>query len=303
MIHRKIEEFQNMIPRLFPKETQNVFMGINGTSVKDITIQVTEDCNLRCTYCYQHDKTSNVLKIEDGKKFIDLILNSDEKSSKYIQSNECIGAVLNFIGGEPFLEIDTIDCLTDYFINKMIELNHRWLFRYRINIGTNGLLYFSDKVQKYIKKNKSHLGIGITVDGNKELHDKCRIDLNGNGSYDRAIAALLHYESTYHEYGTSKITISPDNIEYFYDSTVDLLQKELYDCIYANCVYEKGWTLDHAKILYNHYLCVFQIYYLGLHIQMNTLIAVEMEIWLLLMFTGTFILVFDILQVPLEILI
>lgn len=246
-----IEEFQNYIPRLFPDQCLLTPMeGINPYGVKDITIQVTEDCNLRCTYCYQHNKTPKTLNIEDGKKFIDLILASDERSNKYVESKTCAGAVLNFIGGEPFLEIDTVDILTDYFITRMIELNHPWLFRYRISIGTNGLLYFSDKVQKYIQKNAGHLSIGITVDGKKELHDKCRIDLNGNGSYERAMAALMHYEKKYQAYGFSKITIAPDNVQYFYESIIDLLSRMSYDYIYANCVYEKGWAIDHAKILY-----------------------------------------------------
>ena len=247
------ELFQEQLNRLFPNNVVSLNeRGLNRYGVKDITIQVTEDCNLRCTYCYQHDKTSKKLNIEDGKKFIDLILASDERSSKYIESQKCSGCILNFIGGEPLLEIDIVDILTDYFINRMIELNHPWLFRYRITIGTNGLLYFSDKVQQYINKNFQHLGVSITVDGNKTLHDKCRIDLNGQGSYDRAIAALNHYEKTYNSYGLSKMTISPENIYYFKESFIDLLKQEkITPCIFANCVYEKGWTIAHAKILYN----------------------------------------------------
>lgn len=244
-----VESFNNEIVRLFPPKQQTKF-GVNGTSVKDLTIQVTEDCNLKCTYCYQHNKSVKKLNIEDGKKFIDLILASDERSEKYIQSKKCQGAILNFIGGEPLLEIDTIDILTDYFITRMIELNHPWLFRYRINIGTNGLLYFSEKVQKYIRKNNAHLSLGITIDGNKELHDKCRIDFNGEGSYDRAIAALKHYTKTYNTYGFSKITISPDNILYVKNSLIDFIEKEGYRYIFCNCVFEEGWTIEHAKILY-----------------------------------------------------
>ncbi len=237
--------FQNYIPRLFYIEDKN---NINNALVRDITIQVTEDCNLQCTYCYQHEKTTKKLDIETGKKFIDLILTSDD-NNKYIQSKKDLGCILNFIGGEPFLEIDTIDILTDYFINQMIKLNHPWLFRYRINIGTNGTLYFQDKVQNYIKKHHNHLSIGITIDGNKTLHDKCRIDKNNKGSYDRAIAALNHYEQMYKTDGLSKITISPDNIIFFKESLIDLIEKKHF-CIYANCVYEKGWNLEHAKCLY-----------------------------------------------------
>ena len=54
--------------------------------------------------------------------------------------------VIEFIGGEPFLEIDLIDKITDYFINKLIKLNHPWATRYRISICSNGILYFEPKV-------------------------------------------------------------------------------------------------------------------------------------------------------------
>lgn len=275
--YRYFRQFQDYLQELFPIDfnllKENNFLGINGISIKDITIQVTEDCNLKCTYCYQHNKTPNKLKVEDGKKFIDIILASDERSKKYIQSKKCQGCVLNFIGGEPLLEIDTIDILTDYFINKMIELNHPWLFRYKINIGSNGLLYFDEKVQNYIKKNQGHLSIGITIDGNKELHDKCRLDHNGKGSYDRAIAALKHYQNTYNVYGLSKITLAPENINCFKQSLIDFIEKDGERQIYANCVYEKGWTVEHAKILYKE-LKDISNYLLNNNLQDDTFISI-----------------------------
>lgn len=41
--------------------------------------------------------------------------------------------------------------------------------------STNGINYSSEKVQKFIKKNHSHLSIGITIDGTKRKHDLNRI--------------------------------------------------------------------------------------------------------------------------------
>ena len=66
-----------------------------------------------------------------------------------------------------------------------------------ISISSNGLLYFDKRVQNFIKKYKNNLSLSISIDGNKELHDTCRVDLNGNGTYDRALAAELHYHNTY----------------------------------------------------------------------------------------------------------
>jgi hypothetical protein len=40
----------------------------------------------------------------------------------------------------------------DYFITKAAELNHRFLNRFMISLSSNGLLYFDERVQKFIKK-------------------------------------------------------------------------------------------------------------------------------------------------------
>lgn len=48
----------------------------------------------------------------------------------------------------------------------------------------------------------------------------------------------------------SKMTLSPENIQYTYEALKGLVN-EGYKEIYLNCVFEKGWTIEHAKILYN----------------------------------------------------
>lgn len=243
----KTENYVDMMARLFPDTKASLVVG--GRFTRDITIQVTEKCNLRCTYCYQHDKTPKMLPVETGKRFIDLILASDERTAAYIQSRDCPAVMLNFIGGEPFLAIDTIAELTDYFILRMIELNHPWLTRYRIGISSNGLLYFDEKVQKYLRKHGAHVSLTITIDGNKQLHDMCRIDATGKGSYDRAHAAAVDWAKRCGQIPGTKITIAPGNIVYLGDALCEFID-EGYQRIHANCVYEEGWTTVHARWLY-----------------------------------------------------
>ena len=52
---RPQETFTDMLARLFPMP--GIQLGINSPHSKCITFQVTEDCNLRCSYCYQGCKT------------------------------------------------------------------------------------------------------------------------------------------------------------------------------------------------------------------------------------------------------
>lgn len=233
------EDFINYIERLITDR--------GNKKVRQITFQVTEDCCLRCSYCYQNKKTKNKLSWEIAKKLIDNLLNDQYD---YINSSNTIGIILDFIGGEPFLEIELISQIVGYTFNKMIELNHPWLYYSECNICSNGVLYTSPKVQEYFNKYGCFTHLSISIDGNKELHDSCRTDLNGEGSYDKAIAAVKLYREQFETEAPTKMTLSPSNIQYLSKAVFNLIENK-YKEIHLNCVYESGWTINHAKIIYN----------------------------------------------------
>ncbi len=215
--------------------------------IKTITFQVTEDCCLCCTYCYQLHKTKNSMNFNIAKQFIDDLL-----TDKYqeITKDNTLGLQIDFIGGEPFLQINLISQICRYITDKLIELKHPWLHFFRFSICSNGVLYFEDEVQKFFNEFGDLCSLAISIDGNKELHDKCRIDKNGNGSYDKAIKAVHHYFNKFNVMPAIKMTLSPENIVYTYDSIVNLIQ-EGYNQIHMNCIYEEGWNYKHAFILYS----------------------------------------------------
>lgn len=234
-----MEQFQDMIARLYPEENK---------TAKEITFQITDMCNLQCTYCYQHNKGKNIMDFETAKKFIDILL-ADQNT--YINTNNTNGVIIEFIGGEPLLAVDLMDKITEYFLEQMILLNHPWLTKFRFSICSNGVLYFSEKFQNYLKKYSKFVSFSISVDGNKELHDACRVFPDGSGSYDMAIEATKHYVKNYsaNESIGSKMTLSPNNIKYTFEAIKNLIELK-YSVIYANCVYEEGWELHHATEFY-----------------------------------------------------
>ena len=145
---------------------------------QQITFIVTADCNLRCKYCYiTHKSGGNKMSFEVAQKFIDYIL--DDTTMKKQDA-----VVLDFIGGEPFLEIDLIDKICDYFKIETFKRQMAWYWNYRINVCTNGVNYSDSRVQNFIKKNYGKIYVSITLDGTKEKHDLQRIFPNGDGSYD-----------------------------------------------------------------------------------------------------------------------
>jgi len=245
----KEETYNDKLRRLYPPE-KNVPLAINGTYTKDITLQVTDACNMACTYCYQHNKGTHSMTFDVAKKFIDMILDADERTNTYITSTKCDGAIINFIGGEPWLEIDLISKVSDYFIGEVFRRKHPWAIKFVFSVCSNGLLHFDSKVQEYMKKHIDHFGYNISIDGNKALHDSCRIDLTGNGTYDRAIAGVKDFKENFGGNMGSKMTIAPGNIDKVFDAVSFMIGDSGYRNINLNCVYEEGWTLEHANTLY-----------------------------------------------------
>ena len=234
------ESYQNRVTRLFPE------ININNKKINQITFQVTEDCCMACTYCYQNNKTKNKMTFETAKEFIDKLLNDKYEN---VNTTNSFTVIFDFIGGEPLMEIDLIEQICDYSINSMIDLQHPWLLGFRINICSNGILYDNIKVQKFFEKYNRIIGFTISIDGNKELHDACRIDLNGNGTYDRAIAAVRKHKDKYHWMPQTKMTIAPNNVAHVYEAVINLIS-ENYTDINFNCVFENVWNKNYANIFY-----------------------------------------------------
>lgn len=253
MKKRMTEEYQNQIARIINRalEENNIERkNPEEMPVKTVTFQVTDTCNLCCSYCYQINKHTNRMSFETAKKFIDLMFEDYEREGSYLYKDNCQALVVEFIGGEPLLEIELIEQICDYFMWKAISLKHIWAETAMFSMISNGLLYFDDKVQHFLKKYNKKLSFGISVDGCKELHDMCRVDANGKGSYDIASAGCLHYKENYDKNMLTKMTIAPANVEWTYKALINLIENLHYEVIHCNCVYEKGWTAEHAKELY-----------------------------------------------------
>lgn len=113
---------------------------------RTITFIVTKDCQLACKYCYLVGKNSKErMSFDIAKKAVDYILSHEDDMSEE-------SVVFDFIGGEPFLEIELIDKVCDYIKTEMFRLNHHWFNSFRFSFSTNGINYHENKIQDFIKK-------------------------------------------------------------------------------------------------------------------------------------------------------
>lgn len=247
-------------------------------AAKNITFIVTKDCQLACKYCYLVGKnTKERMSWEVAKKAIDYILdNKDEYREDSV--------VWDFIGGEPFLEIDLIDKICDYIKIEMFRRDHHWFDSYRFSFSTNGINYHTEKVQDFIAKNRDHLSIGITIDGTRQKHDMNRIWKDSEiedgvapnpeeekGSYDDVVKNIPLWLSQF-PYAGTKVTISSADIPYIKESVLHLYSLGIHE-VNINCVFEDVWNVGDDKLfekqlveladeiidnnLYRDYACTF----------------------------------------------
>lgn len=217
---------------------------------RSITFQVTDSCNLRCTYCYQGNKSSHFMDFSTAKKFIDYMFQEyNNPENEWLYKDYCKILTIDFIGGEPLLAVDLIyDIITYFEIQFLKHQDCIWGLFHRYSICSNGILYFTPKVQRLLRDYGDLISFSVTVDGCKEYHDKCRIFPDGSGSYDLAMKAAKCNLIRRGGLGT-KITISPDNVQYVFEAVKNMYENG-FKYIHINCVFEEGWADEAVTKLY-----------------------------------------------------
>lgn len=217
-------------------------LGWQEGEAKSITFIVTKDCQLACRYCYLVGKNEKErMSFDMAKKAIDYILDHEKDFPEK-------SVIWDFIGGEPFLEVELIDKICDYLKLEMYRRNHHWFNSYRFSFSTNGINYHTEKVQNFIKKNMKHLSIGITIDGTRAKHDLNRI-YKGNeekGSYDDVVRNIPLWQKQFPGTGT-KVTISSADIPFISESVLHLFSLGIHE-VNINCVFEDVWKEGDDKL-------------------------------------------------------
>lgn len=191
----------------------------------DVTIITTEDCNLRCKYCYEINKKPRTIPIEYIEKFIDLILpdpNINGNSKPGVS-----GITFNFLGGDSLMDVELLDNAFTYIIKSLYKDSTYAGYRVnpRFSISTNGTLFNKKEVRDFCLKWRDVLSLTVSVDGCPELHDLNRVYENGKGSMSEILKYWDWYKgnfSTRKGELSTKSTLSKDSIPYLYESLIYL---------------------------------------------------------------------------------
>jgi len=143
-----------------------------------MVLNVTNQCNLSCTYCYEYGE-DKIVDTENGKKpkFMSEETARDSVDFMLRESGANKIAHLTFFGGETLLNFPVLKFAMCYARERAAEMGKEVDF----SLTTNATL-LRPEIIEFLAENR--VGVTISIDGPKEMQDQFRVFSNGKGSYD-----------------------------------------------------------------------------------------------------------------------
>jgi len=143
------------------------------------TVLTTLQCNFACDYCIQGDhgdynKNAAKMSLETAARVA-------EWTEQRLDALRPESYVLTFFGGEPLLNLPVMY----YLAERMWQACQARGVRMLVNIITNGLLLTPEIVDRLNAYGLN--GIKITLDGDRDTHNRMRPLRGGQGTFDRIV--------------------------------------------------------------------------------------------------------------------
>jgi sulfatase maturation enzyme AslB (radical SAM superfamily) len=168
---------------------------MNNNKIKkfNLSIILTHQCNLKCSYCYESIRNKNTISIDIAKGIV----------YKYLNSEEYDEVEIDFFGGEPFLEFRKIKEICEWVWAQ------QWRNNYLFFTTTNGTLVHSE-IKEWLRNNKNRFWVSVSLDGERQSHNT-----NRSNSFD-FIDFSFFYECWPSQ--TVKMTISKETVNNLYNN-------------------------------------------------------------------------------------
>jgi uncharacterized protein len=151
----------------------------SDTSELNVTVLTTLQCNFACDYCFQGDhgdynKFAEKMSLDTAARVASWI----ERELDRVRPEKF---VLTFFGGEPLLNLPVMY----YLAERLWTATSSRQVQQVTSIITNGLLLTEDVVDRLLPFGLK--GVKITLDGDRETHNRMRPLRGGQGTFDRII--------------------------------------------------------------------------------------------------------------------
>ena len=141
-----------------------------------MVLNVTNQCNLACTYCYEYGE-DKIVDTEHGKQSKFMSEQTALASVDFLLKESARVAHLTFFGGETLLNFPVLKSTIAYARRRAAEAGKDIDF----SLTTNATL-LKPEIIEFLAENQ--VGVTISIDGPREMQDKFRVFHNGAGSYD-----------------------------------------------------------------------------------------------------------------------
>mgnify|MGYP001687613006 FL=1 len=195
-----------------------------------ITLNVTNNCNLACSYCFETDKTRAMMKPEIAVEAI--------KKAYSPNAPNTMPYTINFFGGEPLLNWPAIKAVIDYCNENNLKVQYGF---------TTNLTILTEEMLDYMDDNS--IPFLVSIDGIKQVHDKNRCN-----SYDTVMSNLKRIiDRGLGIYIEARMTVLPEDVKYLLQGV-----KEIYNMGINNIcpipVTDVVWSDEQLKDLEQFYL-------------------------------------------------
>ncbi len=171
---------------------------IAAIPLSTMVLEVAQDCNLACTYCYaeggSYGRPVRLLEPETARQAVrKLIDDSGDKET----------VTLVIFGGEPLLNMAAVAAAVQEAQNFSRERGKRVF----VSLTTNGTL-LNPEIIEFLHTNR--IAVAVSLDGPVDLHDANRPDLNGYGSYTTITGNLKGLLQGATAAVAARVTLTPD---------------------------------------------------------------------------------------------
>ncbi len=146
-----------------------------------LIILPTEQCNLRCVYCYE--RFNHGLIRQEVVEGIKNLLVARKSDLKYLS--------VSWFGGEPLLAYNKIIELLDFINGKIIDSTD---IMFSSEMTTNAYLLTEERLLQLVKRGVSYYQ--ISFDGDKEEHNRLRVRSDGGPTFDRIMQNIINAHRT-----------------------------------------------------------------------------------------------------------
>jgi uncharacterized protein len=143
-----------------------------------MVLNVTNQCNLNCTYCYEYGE-DKIVDTENGRKPKFMSEETARESVEFMlkEAGDNRVAHLTFFGGETLLNFPVLKKTVAYALERAVQVGKAVDF----SLTTNATLLKPEVIDFIVEH---QIGVTISIDGPKAVQDKFRVFHNGAGSYD-----------------------------------------------------------------------------------------------------------------------